>query len=191
MTVARYVFYVSLGAAITIAACSDQGSLTPELPKQSISGNGVHDTSGSGGTGTGHGGGTGGDTAHANPDTSHTTPDTALTPPVGWPRSVLGTVQGVTYTPGQQDSVKFEKIANATVTLYQIVQPSPPNYDSLPPRLYGTTTTNSAGEFSFQDLPQAGYKVTVTPPAGSPYKEASVWFVPQEKVWRMGINLYR
>ncbi len=190
MTVARYAFFVSLAAAATIAACSDSGSLTPELPKQSVSGTGVHDTSGSGGTGSGQTGGTGGDTAHANPGNPGG-PDTVQTSPIGWPRTVLGFVQGVTYTPGQQDSVKFETIANATVTLYQIVQPTPPNYDSLPPRLYGTTTTNSAGEFTFADLPQAGYKVTVTPAAGSPYKETSVWFVPQEKVWRMGINLYR
>jgi hypothetical protein len=188
MTVARSVFFLTLATAITTAvACGDSNSLAPEFQTQAVTG--TKDSSNGGGTGTSH------DTAHANPDTSHSPgPDTTKTPPpppVSWPRSVLGVVQGVTYTPGGPDSVTFERVANATVTLYQVVQPTPPNYDSLPPRLYATTTTNAAGEFSFMDLPQAGYVVKVTPPAGSPYKEATVWFTPQEKVWKMGINLYR
>jgi hypothetical protein len=188
MNAARYVFVASMAAAVTIAACSDAGPLSPEKSPPAFAGIGDSSGGGRGGGGNGQGsGGGGGDTAHGPP------PDSSHPPkPAPWPRTVIGYVQGLTFiNGGGSDTMNIEKVAGATVQLYKAQIPQPPNYDSLPPTLYGSTKTNSDGVFTFADLPEAGYMLKVTPPAGSPYKEATMWFTPQASVWKIAINLYR
>jgi hypothetical protein len=172
MKVARYVLmFGTLAAVVTAAACSDSGSFEPGPAR--FSGTPGDSSGGGGGGGSGGGGGGGGQTP----------PDTNLTPPAGWPRAIQGLVQGATITPGTQDSLRTEPIANATVTLYQI--------KASGPEQFARTATDAQGAFGFANLPEAQYSATVTPPAGSPYKETTALVTPFSSLWTVVINLYK
>jgi len=172
MKVARYVFmFGTLAAVITAAACSDSGTFEPGPAR--FSGTPGDSSGGGSGGGGGGGGGNGG---------GQTPPDTALTPPAGWPRAIQGLVQGVTITPGTQDSLRAEPIGNARVTLYQI--------KASGPEQFATTTTDAQGAFGFANLPEAQYSATITPPAGSPYRETTAIVTPFSSLWTVVINLY-
>jgi hypothetical protein len=171
MKVARYVLMLgTLAAVVTAAACSDSGAFEPGPARFS----GTPGDSSGGGSGSGQGGG-------GSSGGGQTPPDTALTPPVGWPRSIQGLVQGVTITPGTQDSLRAVPLANATLTLYQLGQSGP--------QQFATTTTDAQGAFGFANLPQAEYSAKVTPPAGSPYKEVTLVITPQSLLYTVVINL--
>ena len=172
MKVARYIFFIgTLAAVVTAAACSDSGTLEPGTPR--FSGLTGGDSSGGGGGGSGGGGQGGGGQK----------PDSTLPPPAPWPRNIQGLVQGVTITPGVQDSLRTEPIANATVTLFQLKESGP--------AVFATTTTDRTGAFRFPNLPEAQYTATVTPPAGSPYKETNALVTPLSSLYTVVINLYK
>ena len=187
MNTSKLILLASLSSAIVIAACSDATTASKQPgPATQLSGKSGGDSSGTG-SGTGSGNGTSGTNGGgSNPDTVTNPP-----PQPGWPRSVLGTVYGVTFTPDQQDTVTIERVPSAKVDLYRVPTPVAPNYDSLPPVFYATTTADANGDFTFRDLPQSGYQLKVTPPAGSPYKPATIWFMPQSLEWKLGVNLFR
>src|SRR5262245_19717463 len=173
MKVARYFYLIGTLAAVTTAvACSDSSSFEPGPARFS----GIHGDSSGGGGGGGGGSGSGqGGNGHTPP------PDTTLTPPVGWPRSIQGLVQGVTITPGTQDSLRAVPIANATLTLFQL--------QASGPQQFATTTTDAQGAFRFADLPEAQYSARVTPRAGSPYREVTLGITPLSALYTVVINL--
>ena len=166
MKIARYAFLASLVAA-AVVACSESGPLSPKDPKQPA-GN-LAGTSG-------------------NHDSSNTTPPPTPDP---WPRTVIGTVLGAQFSGG--DTTSTGPIVNATVTLYQGMIPGGWSDSSgtkpADPQPFRTATTNASGQFTFADLPENNYWVTITPAAGSPYYPALAIVTPPASVSRLTINL--
>lgn len=188
MRISRVALLASLALAIA-AACSDTSATAPSGDKGLLGGDGKP----AGTTKPGNPADTGGNPGNPPPSTppgnTPPPPDTGSTAEP-WPRTVIGTLYGVTYTPTGPDSIETELLAGATVRLYKAVDSSPSS-EEPPTQLVATTTTNAQGGFTFAALPEGSYKLEVVAPAGSGYLDKSLWFVPQAAVWQMGVSLYR
>ncbi len=149
----RRVFPVVGFAALAVAiACSDSSSTAPTAgPLANVAASGQSDT---------------GKTPPGNPTGPTTPPDTG-SPIRGSndPRLLGGTVVGMGPA---GDTANYQKIAGATVVLS-----SPGDTASgTPDKELARTTSAADGSFSFGTFKIGVYAVTVTPPAGSPFKSA-------------------
>ncbi|MEP6492446.1 MAG: hypothetical protein ABJF01_07205 [bacterium] len=172
MHITRKITVLGLLTASTIAiACSDSGTSQPLLePRLATSGGdsgGIHtppDTTQHTPPDSSH---------HTPPDTSHHTgPDTAgKTPNQSLdPRTIAGVVHGIG---AQPDTANYALVAGATVVLS-----SPQDtIAGTSGRELARATSKSDGSFSLGQFKPGVYMVTVTPPAGSPYRGTSWAFV--------------
>jgi hypothetical protein len=77
---------------------------------------------------------------------------------------------------GGTDTLATEPIVGATI---RVVRFAGVNGDSLNPSVAaGSALTNTRGEVSFKDLPGGYYSILATPPAGSPYRSATIGLLP-------------
>jgi hypothetical protein len=179
-TSARWL--LALTAAVAIAACSDNAGLTSVDPKSlSTSGAGV---------GT---------------QTPSSSSDTSAAPSGEWHLATIrGVLHGVTgsngLASGDSSSTTTPIIANATIEIHKfsLDAVSPASGDSASVKLrdlgvVATVTTDAAGKFQYtlsdpivvksgQPSPRITYRLTVTPPSGSPFAPQSgiqVFFMEQ------------
>ena len=182
--------FLALTAALAISACSDDGGLTS--PDQKLSANG----------GTG----------------SQTTPsDTTVGSPTGeWHlQTIRGVLRGVTSSgglaSGDTSSATAPIIAGAKIDIHKVSLDvtGATSGDSASMTLkdlgvVATVTTDAAGKFQYvlsepiivksgQPSPKITYRLTVTPPAGSPFAAQSniqVFFMEQFPAGAPDFNYY-
>lgn len=151
----------ALGAAtiVVVVACSDAGPLQPDASRTTIGTTGKTDTSKSTPPTTSP-------TSPTKPDSGKSTPpsnpgpagpDTAgSTKPSTDPRLVAGAVIGMGPA---GDSANYQRIAGATIV-----------WKSVDGKELARTVSAADGSYSLGSFKPASYMVSVTPPAGSPFK---------------------
>jgi len=139
------------------------------------------------GGGLSKGGGTA-DTTGSTP-TTPTNPTPSDSTPSTLPEKVQasGRVIGVTVAIGEKDSLRFEPVAGASVTVHRNVL-----VDGKAQQVLVTTlTTKSDGSWSLADLAGGHYILTATPPAGSPYKQNWTYLPATTAVAKADVYLWK
>ena len=143
MQLTRALPALSALAIVAAVACSDSGTLQPDVPRTTLGTSGQTDTSKSPPT--------------TNPNPPQTGPDTiGSQKPSTDPRLVAGTVIGMGPA---SDSANYQKVAGATVV-----------WTSADGKELARAVTAADGSFSLGSFKPATYTLTVTPPATGPYK---------------------
>jgi hypothetical protein len=157
----------ALAMAVAIA-CSDSGSTAPEGPRTSVATTGQTDTSKTSPTNPTTPPAPKPDSGKGNP-TSPTNPTTppdsggARPTPSTDPLPYVGTVMGMGPV---GDTANVQKVAGATVVLSLPADTSA----GTPEKEIARATSGADGTFSLGTFKLGRYALTVTPPAGSPYK---------------------
>jgi hypothetical protein len=155
MQLTRALSLIGLATIATAIACSDSGSTAPDGPLATIATTGQTDTGKTSPTNPG------------NPNGPTTTPPDTGSSIHGStdPRPVIGTVVGMGPV---GDTANYQKLAGATVVLSIPADTA----GGIPEKELTRTTSGADGTFALGTFKLGVYAVTVTPPAGSPFKSA-------------------
>jgi hypothetical protein len=169
-----------MGVAVMAVAiaCSDSGSTAPNGPLTTVAAGGQSDTGKTPPTNPTSPAPKPDSAKPSNPSSPNgptTQPDTGVHPHASTdPRSFGGTVVGMGAAP---DTANYQKIAGATVVLAIPGDTAAGTADKEIAR----ATTGADGTFALGTFKLGVYMLTVTPPAGSPYKNAH---------WAFGVDQY-
>jgi hypothetical protein len=174
MQLTRALPVIGVAAMAVAIACSDSSSTAPDGPQKNVT---------AGQTDTGKTPPTNPTTPPApKPDsakpTNPTSPTNPTTPPdtgvhlnpSNDPRPIGGTVVGMGPA---TDTANYQKVAGATVVLSLPADTS----NGVPEKEIARATSGVDGTFTLGTFKLGAYTLTVTPPAGSPYKGTHWTFV--------------